>query len=218
MARVNDEQQTRRIRQLRARARHFRDMLDDLPHGVVVQAAGEIRYANDSAAHLLGVITPRQLIGRKYSELVLAAMPLHEPNLEQQTLRRADGGLLEVEAATRLLRRGSKRYELTTLRELPNQVAPRERAAERLRALAEASSAVIVLDTSGAVRHWSDAAQAMSGYSASEMVGQPLSVLIAAEESERIDLDHLLRQTLETGHCQIEGWKKRRDGSGFYAA
>jgi two-component system cell cycle sensor histidine kinase/response regulator CckA len=206
------------MRMLRARARRFRDMLDGLPHGVVVQAAGEIRYANDAAARLLGVITPRQLVGRKYSELVLAAVPMHEPNLEQQTLRRADGHLLEVEAATRLLKRGSKRYELTTLRELPNRVAPRERAAERLRTLAEGTSAVIVLDASGAVRHWSDAAQAMSGYSAREMVGQPVSVLISAEETERIDLDHLLRQTLETGHCQIEGWKKRKDGSGFFAA
>ena len=218
MARVNDEQQTRRIRQLRARARRFHDMLDGLPYGVVVQAAGEIRYANDSAARLLGVITPRQLIGRKYSELVLATVPMPEPNLEQQTLRRADGRLLEVEAATRPLSRGSRRYELTTLRELPNPVAPRERAAERLRALAEATSAVIVLDTNGAVRHWSNAAQAMSGYSAREMVGQPLSALVAAEEAERIDLDQLLRQTLETGHCQVEGWKKRKDGSSFYAA
>ncbi len=84
--------------------------------------------------------------------------------------------------------------------------------------LADPRSAVIVLDPTGAITQWSDAAQALTGYSAREMVGRAFGVLSAAHVSERFELEQILREAVDSGDCHVEGWKKRKDGSAFYAA
>jgi PAS domain S-box-containing protein len=215
---VNDERNTRRLRRLRARARQFRHLLDSLPHGVVVQAGGEIRFANEAAARLLGVVAPRHLVGTRFRDLVLVAAPHGAPHVEHQTLRRLDGGVVDVESASRTLVRGRRSYVLTSLRELADVQTPAGQSADRLRTAAETDSAIIMLDPIGDIAQWSESAHRMTGYTADEMVGRPFSVLISEDELERYNLDDILRQTVNAGRCHIEGWKRRRDGSGFYAA
>jgi two-component system cell cycle sensor histidine kinase/response regulator CckA len=215
MGYVNNEE-GKRLRRLRDRSRHYRQLLDTLPYGVVVQLGGEIRYANQAAAQLFGVESA-QLVGMRYADLVLAAAPTGQPFVEQQTLRRVDGRLVEVEATTQLFSRGKRRYAQTVLREYLASRAPRETPAERLRMVAESKTAVIVLDAIGDVVQWSQDAEAMTGYTANEMIGHALMQLIPEDETERYDFEEILRRTVKTGRTQMEGWKRRKDGSRFYA-
>jgi PAS domain S-box-containing protein len=214
---VNDDKKAR-LRRIRVRERHYRAMLDGLPVGVVVQVGGQIRYANEAAARLFGVITPKQLMGSRYSDLVFSAAPVQHPHTEQQTLRRADGKVIEVEATTHTFKRGDRNFTQTVLREVTTSQNPRETATERLRLLAQTATAVITLDPIGDVVQWSQSAEQLTGYHAREMVGRPFSKLIAEEEAERYNFEEILRQTVKTGRCNIEGWKRRKDGSRFYAA
>jgi two-component system, cell cycle sensor histidine kinase and response regulator CckA len=214
---VNDEKKTR-LRRLRMRERQYRAWLELLPLGVVVQVGGRIKYANSAAARLFGVMAPRQLRGRRYADLVLSAVPVHEPHTEQQTLRRVDGKVMEVEAISQVVNRGGRRFTQTVLREISTSQNPRETAAERLRLLAQTATAVITLDPIGDIVQWSQSAEQMTGYHAREMVGHPFAQLIAREETDRYNFEEILRQTVKTGRCNIEGWKLRKDGSRFYAA
>src|SRR5688572_15076643 len=136
MGTVNDDKRAR-LRRILVRERHYRAVLDRLPVGVVVQVGGEIRYANPAAAHLFGVTSPSQLRGKRYADLVLSASPLQPPHTEHQTLRRADGKVMEVEAVTHAFKRGDRRFTQMVLRELTSTENPRESAVERLRLLAQ---------------------------------------------------------------------------------
>jgi two-component system cell cycle sensor histidine kinase/response regulator CckA len=216
MGTVNDDKRAR-LRRILVRERHYRAVLDQLPVGVVVQVGGQIRYANSAAADLFGVTSPSQLRGKRYSELVMSASPL-AADTEQQTLRRPDGKVMEVEASTHAFKRGNRRFTQTVLRELTTTQNPRDTAVERLRLLAQTATAVITLDPIGDVVQWSQSAEQLTGYQAREVVGRPFSKLIAEEEAERYNFEEILRQTVKTGRCNIEGWKLRKDGSRFYAA
>ena len=151
MGLVNNDE-SKQIRRLIGQARRYRQQLELLPVAVVVQSGGAIRYVNAAAARMFGV-DAGQLVGRRYADLVLAATPAG-PLAEQQTLRRPDGKLLEVEAASQLFVRGKRRYVQTVLREYTATRAHRETPAERLRMVAEAKSAIITLDPIGDVVQW----------------------------------------------------------------
>jgi two-component system, cell cycle sensor histidine kinase and response regulator CckA len=214
MGLVNNDE-SKQIRRLIGRARRYRQQLELLPVAVVVQSAGEIRYVNEAGAKLFGV-DARQLIGRRYSDLVLAATPAG-PRVEQQTLRRPDGKLLEVEAASHVFQRGKRRFAQTVLREYTSTREYRETPAERLRMVAEAKSAIVTLDPIGDVVQWSHTAEQMTGYGATETIGRSMLLLIPEDEAERYNFEDILRRTVKEGRTQIEGWKRRKDGSRFYA-
>ena len=218
MGLLNEQHKHAFVRRLRARQRQYREMLELLPHGVVVHVRGVIKYANSSAARMLGVITPRQLLGRRYSDLVVSATPSSHLHTEQQTLRRYDGKLIDVEATTQMFSRGKQRLSQVVLRQTSNDNGGSVTAAERLRMIAESSTAVVMVDPIGDVIQWSQGAEQMTGYSAEQVVGRSLSVLNTDDESGRYNFETLLRNTVKTGRSTIEGWKRRRDGSMFYAA
>src|SRR5690606_33498970 len=98
-----DNDREKRLRRLQLRERQYRRLLDMLPYAVLVDRGGEILYANYAAARLFGVLAPRDLLERPYAELIMTAVPLRRAGVQHQTLRRADGRLVEVEAVTTLV-------------------------------------------------------------------------------------------------------------------
>ena len=205
------------MRKLKARARRYRQMLDALAYGVIIQEGGRIRYANYTAVRMLGVAAASQLVGKRYADLVLSAAPVGHAQTEQQALRRLDGGVVEVEATTHVFRRGSRRYTQLTLRDVASQL-PHFSASERLRSVADAASAIIVLDSIGDVVQWSRAAELMTGYRGDEMVDRPVIRLFADEGERRFDIEQVLSDVVRDGQAHHEGWQRRKDGSSFYAA
>jgi PAS domain S-box-containing protein len=198
MGLLNEHQKIRFVRRLRARQRQYRELLEMLPYGVVVYAKGVIRYANSTAARMIGAASQTQLIGRRYADLVLSAAPSPQLPTEQQTLRRLDGKIVEVEATTHTFTRRKHRITQVVWRTV-EELAPAVTAAERLRMVADAATAIIMLDPVGDITQWCQAAERMMGYSPPQIIGRSLSVLTAPEETEHHNLDEILRASVKNG-------------------
>ncbi len=214
---LNEEQISRLVRRLRSRVRQYREMLNALPHGIVVHEAGQIRHANHAAVRMLGATSASQIIGKRYSDLVLAAAPLGRPQAEQQTLRCMDGSIVEVEATTRFLKRGHRRYTQVELRD-GRDAQISQHGTERRRALTDALSSVVTLGPTGDVSQWSATAESMTGFRALEVVGRSISTLLDGQQGESYSLESILHKVRRSGHAQVDAWVRRKNGSPFYAA
>jgi PAS domain S-box-containing protein len=89
---------------------------------------------------------------------------------------------------------------------------------ERFRLLVEnvRDYAIFMLDPQGIVRSWNSGAQALIGYSASEIIGRHFSQFYVPQEQATRPAAEL-RQAREEGRAQDEGWRVRKDGSLFWA-
>ncbi|MGB6450360.1 MAG: PAS domain S-box protein [Steroidobacteraceae bacterium] len=72
--------------------------------------------------------------------------------------------------------------------------------------------AIFQLDPQGRIQTWSSGAQALSGFSAEEIVGSSLSRLRPPEAGER-SLARDLQSAAATGRFTSEGWYLRKDGT-----
>jgi len=77
---------------------------------------------------------------------------------------------------------------------------------------------VIRLDIDGGIRSWPEGARRMSQFSAEEVLGKPVTTLFADEAAARGRIREELRAAIETGRCETEGWRVRKDGSQFWAS
>jgi two-component system, cell cycle sensor histidine kinase and response regulator CckA len=82
----------------------------------------------------------------------------------------------------------------------------------------ETTTAVITLDPVGDVQQWSYAAETMTGYAAAEIVGRPLATLLSEQQAGGFNIEQVLKQAVQGGHSQIEGWLRRKDGAALYTA
>jgi rsbT co-antagonist protein RsbR len=77
--------------------------------------------------------------------------------------------------------------------------------------------AIITLDADGMVRSWNHGSEAMRGFAAEEVIGQPVSVFYPPEDRESGLIERELRTARETGRAEVEGWRVRKDGTRFWA-
>jgi len=75
---------------------------------------------------------------------------------------------------------------------------------------------IYMLDLAGRVTSWNSGAQAMKGYGAEEIQGQPFSRFFTLEDRRGGLPDRLLAEALHTGRVESEGWRVRKDGSRFW--
>ena len=77
--------------------------------------------------------------------------------------------------------------------------------------------AIFTLDPEGRVVDWNEGARAMTGYEASEVIGQSCSIFYRAEDVAADIPAQGLRQAATEGRHEIKGLRVRRDGSLFTA-
>jgi len=77
---------------------------------------------------------------------------------------------------------------------------------------------VIRLDENGIICSWHPGAERLTGYTANEIVGQPVSVFYTPEDIAAGRLEQELRTAVEKGRCETEGCRVRKDGSQFWAS
>ena len=77
--------------------------------------------------------------------------------------------------------------------------------------------AVFFMDTSGVITVWNRAAEVMKGYPAQEAIGQHLSLLYTDEDKARGWALHNLGEALKHGFYKEETWRRRKDGTLFWA-
>lgn len=86
-------------------------------------------------------------------------------------------------------------------------------------ALVEAISeyAIFLLDSDGCVTSWNRGAQAIKGYSPSEILDQHFSVFYTPDDAEAGVPEDVLEHAARTGQWTGEGWRVRKSGERFWA-
>jgi len=77
--------------------------------------------------------------------------------------------------------------------------------------------AIYMLNPAGHVVSWNAGAQRIKGYRADEVIGQHFSLFFTPQDCADGRPERLLRQALEQGVAQDEGWRVRKDGTQFWA-
>jgi PAS domain S-box-containing protein len=77
---------------------------------------------------------------------------------------------------------------------------------------------IIKLDTDGTVASWSPGAQKLKGYTAQEVIGQPVSIFYTDEDQAAGLAQQELETARDTGRFELEGWRVRKGGERFWAS
>jgi len=98
-------------------------------------------------------------------------------------------------------------------------VSELRRSEERFRLLVSGVKdyAIFMLDADGKVASWNPGAERIKGYRHAEIMGENYSVFYSAEEQAAGTPAVELKQAVERGSLETEGWRVRKDGSRFYA-
>lgn len=209
----------------------WQGLLRELPVAVyMTDAAGRITFFNETAAKLWGY---RPEIGKAryngalrlfrsdgtplpHEEAPLArSLRERRPILGMQTIaQRPDGSRVHFIAYPTPLFNAAG--ELTGAVSLMIDVTARhetEQAALRLAAIVESSDdAILAKDLTGTITSWNDAAERLFGYSAEEVVGRPMAILIPRE---RRDEESKILARIRAGERidRQETIRRRKDGS-----
>ena len=89
----------------------------------------------------------------------------------------------------------------------------------RFQLLVEAAQdyAIFMLDTEGRVKTWNKGGERIKGYSASEILGKHISCFYSDEDLKSGKPQRLLDRALRDGRSEDEGWRRRKDGTKFWA-
>jgi PAS domain S-box-containing protein len=106
------------------------------------------------------------------------------------------------------------------LRERDQLLARLSASEENVRLLLEGvqDCAIFMLDPDGNIASWTAAAARLTGFSAVEVVGRPVTLLMPPEERDSSPIGALLAIARAEGKAESEGWRVRKDGSRFYSA
>ena len=90
----------------------------------------------------------------------------------------------------------------------------------RFRLLVESVTdyAIYMLSPEGQVTNWNAGAERIKGYAASEIVGQHFSRFYTAEDIAAGMPEMALATARRDGRYEAEGWRRRKDGSRFWAS
>ncbi len=205
---------------------------------VITDDRATITFANRALAKILGFQSPGELVGRTFLEFLTPEVRSERakrfrrgikakklPEIVDDPFIRKDGniGFIELKP-TPILEDG----KVVGTRGIARDITERKRAEqalreseERFRALAEsATDAIISSDSRGNITFWNKGAETIFGYSAAEIVGKPVALLMP--ERFRDLHQNAMRQGGSTGEFDITGKTAevaglRKDGSEFPA-
>ena len=78
--------------------------------------------------------------------------------------------------------------------------------------------AIILLDLNGNIQNWNKGAKKIKGYETQEIIGSSFTNFYSKEDQKNQKPQSLLKQALEYGKANDEGWRIRKDGSKFWAS
>lgn len=191
---------------------------------------------NAGAARLKGY-TAEEIIGRHFSifypEPAKQKMwPDHELQLatehgtyEEEGWRvRKDGSMFWANVVITALR--DPQGQLTGFGKVTRDLTERRlqeealrQSEERFRLLIEGvrDYAIYMLDPMGRIQSWNSGAELIKGYKAAEVLGRHYSIFFRSEDVAQGLPGQELRDCLQRGRTEEEGWRVRKDGSTFWA-
>lgn len=78
--------------------------------------------------------------------------------------------------------------------------------------------AILLLDCNGFIMNWNQGAEKIKGYTEKEIIGKNFRIFYLEEDRKNLLPEKLIKQALETGRAQHEGWRLRKDGSRFWGS
>jgi PAS domain S-box-containing protein len=99
----------------------------------------------------------------------------------------------------------------------PSRVAPLSHDECRLLVDSVVDYAIFMLDPGGYVMTWNAGAEKIKGYTAGDIVGRHFSTFYPPEDIAARKPERELREAVEQGRVEDEGWRVRKDGSMFWA-
>jgi PAS domain S-box-containing protein len=78
--------------------------------------------------------------------------------------------------------------------------------------------AILLLNKKGEIQNWNIGAELIKGYKADEIIGKNFKQFYTPEDIKDGLPDSLLKAAEATGKASSEGWRKRKDGSLFWAS
>ncbi len=181
-----------------------------------------------SAADIVGLsyacFYPREEIEQGKPQQVLA-IAVRDGHHEDEGWRvRQDGTTFWANVIITALRDevGALRGFANVTRDRTRRVETEEalrRSEERFRLMVDTviDYAILMLDTEGNVTSWNVGAQRIKGYSTDEIVGQHFSIFHLPEDVARGKPQDALAAAAAEGRYAEEGWRKRKDGSRYWA-
>ncbi|HEY4221402.1 MAG TPA: PAS domain S-box protein, partial [Myxococcota bacterium] len=77
--------------------------------------------------------------------------------------------------------------------------------------------AIVFVDAQGAVRSWNAGATQLTGYERDDVLGKSLAIFFTDDEAAAGLPQRSLAEALRTGSFEDIGWRRRKDGSRFWA-
>lgn len=215
----------RRSQWLRAEQR-CRALLNSAPDAmIVVDAQGQIVVANSQAEHLFGyasqelVQQPLEVLLCESSRAVhLEHRARYFANPRVRAMgsglelfgRRKDGSRFPAEVSLSPLRTDEGLFVSSAIRDVSERRKSEEAMAHLAAIVGCAYDAIYSEDLAGLIRSWNPAAERMFGYSAAEVVGRDIRLLMPAEQEEDRLLERIRRgETV----APYEAVRRRKDGS-----
>ena len=218
------------VQRLREAEAQYRLLSDRLPIGVFVYGQdGIMLYAGEQAAATLGYDSPEEMVGRSIMDFVA---PDERPRAAEIARRRLSGQDTVQEYELRLLRKDGR--ELDTLMfatslvyhgqeavqgafiDLTQQKQQTRQLNRLARAVQSAHEVVVITDNQGRIQYVNPAFEQVTGYTASEALGQNPRILKSGRQSDAFYAQ--MWQTITAGQVwQGEVTNRRKDGSLYEA-
>jgi PAS domain S-box-containing protein len=157
---------------------------------------------------------------RRHHEALLAAANAHGHVQDEGWRVKKDGSLFWADVTFTALRdeQGTLLGYATITRDLTERRrAEAQRHIFQLLVESVIDYAIVTLDANGRVLTWNQGAQRIKGYSEPEIIGQPYRQFFLPEDAEAGKPEQLLARAAAEGHVQIQGWRRRKDGTRFWA-
>jgi formate hydrogenlyase transcriptional activator len=136
--------------------------------------------------------------------------------------KRKDGGEFPVDIMLSPVGTADNRLALAVVRDMTEHLRMEHELRsneEQLRTMIESVKdyAIFTLDAAGRVTSWNPGAERIKGYRAGEIIGRHFSEFYLSEDVERGKPQHALEAAAAHGRVEDEGWRRRKDGSRFWA-
>jgi PAS domain S-box-containing protein len=197
---------------------------------------GTVLTWNLGAARLKGY-TAEEIIGRPFSvfyppEAIATSWPQHELDIATRTGRyeeegwrvRKDGSTFWASVVITALHApdGSLEGFAKITRDLTEKRLREEalrQSEEQFRLMLESVNdyAIFLLDPDGTILTWNSGAEAINGYTASEVLGRHFRMFFTAQDILEGKPQTELNVARSRGRAESEGWRVRKDGSLFWA-
>lgn len=195
--------------------------------GIYLIQEGRFAYANQGFADIFGYDSPADIIGEvSVGELIV---PEERAKVAENIRRRMEGEVPEMRYSFTGLRKDGRRVEVEVHgRRMEYEGKPavigvilditeRKQAEQQLRIAAaafEAQEGMLVTDADQVILRVNEAFSAITGYSASEIVGQKPKILSSGRH-DKAYFSAMWESIVKTGAWQGEIWNKRKNGTVF---